>query len=122
MSTTVEQDIQALTRNMLRRKLYVVLSHGKGTDLRPYLAEHLRWMVGLEKTGKLFASGPFDIGASGDGMTILRADNAEEARAIAERDPFVVNRIRTYEIREWTLMEGSFGITVNYSDRSIDIA
>ena len=122
MSTTAEQDIQALTKNMLRRKLYVVLSRGKGADLRPYLAEHLRWMIGLEKEGKVFASGPFDVGTSGDGMTILRAGNAEEARAIAERDPFVVNGIRTYEIREWTLMEGSFGVTVNYSDRSIDIA
>ena len=122
MSTTAEQDIQALTKNMLRRKLYVVLSRGKGADLRPHLAEHLRWMIALEKQGKVFASGPFDVGTSGDGMTILRADSADEARAIAERDPFVVNGIRTYEIREWTLMEGSFGITVNYSDRSIDIA
>ena len=122
MSTTAEQDIQALTKNMLRRKLYVVLSRGKGVDLLPCLGEHLRWMIALEKEGKVFASGPFDVGTSGDGMTILRADNAEEARAIAERDPFVVNGIRTYEIREWMVMEGSFGITVNYSDRSIDIA
>jgi hypothetical protein len=122
MSTTAEQDVQALTKNMLRRKLYVVLSRGQGADLRPYLAEHLRWMIALEKEGKVFASGPFNVGTSGDGMTVLRADTADEARAIAERDPFVVNGIRTYEIREWMLMEGSFGITVNYSDRSIDIA
>ena len=122
MSTTAEQEIQALTKNMLRRKLYVVLSRGKGADLKPFLAEHLRWMIALEKQGKVFASGPFDVGTSGDGMTILRADSADEARAIAERDPLVINGIRTYEMREWTLMEGSFGITVNYSDRSIDIA
>lgn len=122
MSTTAEQDIQALTKNMLRRKLYVVLSRGNGADLKPFLAEHLRWMIGLEKQGKVFASGPFDVGTSGDGMTILRAQSAAEAQAIAERDPFVVNGIRSYEIREWTVMEGSFGITVNYSDRSIDIA
>jgi uncharacterized protein YciI len=81
----------------------------------------LRYMIALEKDGKLFASGPFDVGTGGDGMTILRVDSAEEARTIAERDPFVVNGIRAFDIREWTLMEGSFGISVNYSDRSVTI-
>jgi uncharacterized protein YciI len=118
----LDDDIAALTRGMLRKKLYVVLSRGKGADLKAHLPEHLRYMIALEKDGKLFASGPFDMGVSGDGMTILRVDTAEEARAIAERDPFVVNEIRTFEIREWTLMEGSFGINVNYSDRSVTIA
>ena len=118
----LDEEIAALTRGMLRKKMYVVLSHGKGADLKPHLPEHLRYMIALEKDGKLFASGPFDMGVSGDGMTILRVDSAEEARDIAERDPFVVNKIRSYEIREWTLMEGSFGINVNFSDRSVTIA
>ena len=118
----LDEEIAALTRGMLRKKLYVVLSRGKGADLKAHLPAHLRYMIALEKDGKLFASGPFDMGTSGDGMTILRADTAEEARAIAERDPFVVNKIRTFEIREWTLMEGSFGVNVNFSDRSVTIA
>jgi hypothetical protein len=25
-------------------------------------------------------------------------------------------------VREWTLMEGSFGVKVNFSDQSLDIA
>lgn len=118
----LDEEIAALTRGMLRKKLYVVLSRGKGADLKPHLPEHLRYMIALEKEGKLFASGPFDMGVSGDGMTILRVGSADEARAIAERDPFVVNNIRTFEIREWILMEGSFGINVNFSDRSVTIA
>jgi uncharacterized protein YciI len=118
----LDEDIAALTRGMLRKKLYVVLSSSKGAELKPHLPEHLRYMIALEKEGKLFASGPFDMGTSGDGMTILRVDTADEARALAERDPFVVNKIRTYEIREWTLMEGTFGVTVNFSDRSVAIA
>ena len=118
----LDDEIAALTGAMLRKKFYVVISRGKGADLRPVLPEHLRYMIALEKEGRLFASGPFDRGASGDGMTILRVDSAEEARAIAERDPFVVNKLRDYEIREWTLMEGSFGVTVNFSDRSVAIA
>jgi uncharacterized protein YciI len=117
-----DDDIVALTGGMLRKKLYVVLSRGSGRDLRPLLSDHLRYMIALEKEGKLFASGPFDNAKTGDGMTILRVDTAEEARAIAQRDPFVLNNIRTFEIREWTLMEGSFGLTVNFSDRSVTVA
>ena len=47
---------------------------------------------------------------------------ADEARALALRDPFVVNGIRSFRIREWTVMEGSFGINVNYSDRTSNIS
>jgi uncharacterized protein YciI len=118
----LDEQIAALTRGMLRKKLYVVLSRGNGADLKPHLPDHLRYMIGFEKEGKVFASGPFDIGTSGDGMTILRVGSAEEARTIAERDPFVIKKIRSYEIREWTLMEGSFGINVIFSDRSVTIA
>ena len=69
-------------------------------------------MIGLEKQGILFASGPLaeaDGKTRGDGLTILRAASAEEARAIAEADPFVVNGLRSFELREWTVMEGSLG-------------
>jgi uncharacterized protein len=54
-------------------------------------------------------------------MTILRISDADAARKIAEADPFVVNRLRTFEIREWTLMEGSVGLTVNFSDQSVQV-
>jgi uncharacterized protein YciI len=107
---------------MLKKKLYAVLWDGKSADLAPHLAEHLEFMIALEREGKVFASGPFDLGRSSDGMTVLRAASAEEAHEIAARDPFVVRGIRTYQVREWIVMEGSFGITVNYSDRSIEIS
>ena len=58
----------------------------------------------------------------GDGLTILRAPSAEAARKIAEADPFVVNGLRSFELREWTVMEGSLGIKVNLSDQSIELA
>jgi uncharacterized protein len=76
----------------------------------------------LSAKARCFASGPFDPGNSSDGMTILRAATADEARAIASRDPFVLKGLRTFQIREWLVMEGTFGINVNYSDRSIEIA
>ena len=73
----------------------------------------------------LFASGPLadsEGNTRGDGLTIIRAASPAEARKIAERDPFVVNGLRTFELREWTVMEGSLGIKVNLSDQSLELA
>ena len=122
MPSATELKIAELTKGMLRLRLFVIFSFGKGLDLKPYLAEHLGYMIELEQQGKLFASGPFGDGTKGDGMTIIRAANAEEAREVALRDPFVVNGIRTFKIEPWTVMEGSLSLTVNFSDRSATIA
>jgi uncharacterized protein len=122
-----EERIRQLTQRMLRKKLYVVLSKGGATQeqIGEVLPQHLEYMIGLEKNGVLFASGPLTAAAgqpAGDGLTILRAANPEEARTIASADPFVINKLRTFEVREWTLMEGSFGVKLNFSDQSLDIA
>jgi len=37
-------------------------------------------------------------------------------------DPFVVNGLRTYELKEWTIMEGTLGLPINLSDQSIEVA
>ena len=122
MPSPTEMKIAELTKGMLRLKLFVIFSFGKGLDLKPYLADHLSYMIALEREGKLFASGPFGDGTRGDGMTIVRAVNEEEARAVALRDPFVTNGIRTFRIEPWTVMEGSLSVTVNFSDRSARIS
>ena len=127
MAASGEERILQLTQRMLRKKLYVILSKGAATadQIAALVPQHLEYMIGLEKTGVLFASGPLTTAAgapAGDGLTILRAASADEARAIASTDPFVINKLRTFEVREWTLMEGSFGIKVNFSDQSLDIA
>ena len=105
----------------------MILSKGNATaeQIGAVLPQHLEYMIGLEKNGVLFASGPLTAAAgapAGDGLTILRAVSADEARTIASADPFVVNKLRSFEVREWTLMEGSFGLKVNFSDQSLDIA
>ena len=122
-----EERIRELTKAMLRKKLYVVLSKGGAAveELAKHLPQHLEYMIDLEKKGVLFASGPLaeaDGKTRGDGLTILRAASAEAARRIAEADPFVVNGLRTFELREWTVMEGSLGIKVNFSDQSVELA
>ena len=55
-------------------------------------------------------------------LTILRATNAQEARALAEADPFVTNGLRTFELKEWIVMEGSIGLKINLSDQSVEVA
>jgi uncharacterized protein len=123
----LDQRIAELTQKMLRRKFYAVFSQPSSAPekLKPLLPAHLEYMIGLEKRGLLFASGPLSDGAgppSGAGLTILRAASAQEARALAEADPFVTSGVRTFEIKEWTIMEGSLGLKVNLSDQSIEVA
>jgi uncharacterized protein len=122
-----QERIRQLTERMLRKRLFVVLSKGGATaeQIGALLPQHLEYMIGLEKQGVLFASGPLKAPEGepvGDGLTILRATSEDEARSIAAADPFVVNRLRTFEIREWTVMEGSLGLKVNFSDQSLEIA
>lgn len=120
--------IAALTGSMLKKKLYVVLSiplDGGADKLPLHLPDHLEYMIANEKKGIVFASGPLseaDGSQRGRGLTILRASSLDEARKLAEQDPFVVNGVRTFELREWTVMEGSFGVTVNFSDQSMSVA
>jgi uncharacterized protein len=121
-----EERVAELMRKMLRKKLYVVLSSPAvpPEKLKPFLMAHLEYMIGLEKRGLVFASGPLADGEgppSGHGLTVLRTKSAGEARAIAQGDPFFINGLRTFELKEWTIMEGALGLRVNFSDQSIEV-
>ena len=121
-----EERIADLTRKMLRKKFYVVMSKPTAPPekLQQFLSAHLEYMIGLEKRGHVFASGPLtDSGGapSGQGLTILRAADAAQARAIAEADPFFTNGLRTFALKEWTVMEGTLGLRVNLSDQSVEV-
>jgi uncharacterized protein len=122
-----EERVAELMRKMLRRKLYVLISKPvvPPENLKPFLLAHLEYMIGLEKRGLVFASGPLADGEgppSGHGLTVLRAASAKEARALAEADPFFVNGLRTFELKEWTVMEGTLSLRVNLSDQSVEVA
>lgn len=122
-----DERIAVLTQRMLRKKFYVLLSRPlvPPEQLTGVLPAHLEYMIDLEKRGLVFASGPLaDAGRAprGEGLTILRVEGAAEARAIAQGDPFFVNGLRSFEVKEWTMMEGTLGLRVNLSDRSIEVA
>jgi uncharacterized protein YciI len=116
-----------LMGKMLRKKLYVLISKPlvPPEKLKPLLATHLDYMIALEKRGVLFASGPVsepDGAPSGHGLTILRVKDAAEARRIAEAEPFFAQGLRSFELKEWTVMEGTLGVRVNLSDQSVEVA
>src|SRR5687767_9750779 len=78
MAASTEERIRQLTGGMLRKRLYVILSKGAATaeQIGAVLPDHLEYMIGLEKRGVLFASGPLGAAAgapAGDGLTVLRA-------------------------------------------------
>ena len=123
----VDERIAALTQKMLRRRFYAVLSQPSPTPekLKALLPAHLEYMIALEKRGVLFASGPLSDGQgppNGAGLTILRAASAAEARELAQADPVVKNGLRTFELKEWTVMEGTLGLRVNLSDQTVEVA
>jgi uncharacterized protein len=117
-----------LMQKMLRKKLYVLLSKPRVAleKLEAVLPAHLEYMIALEKRGLVFASGPLtEPGAepASYGLTILRTKDAGEARApIAEAEPFFVHGLRSFELKEWTVMEGTLGLRVNLSDQSVEVA
>jgi uncharacterized protein len=123
-----EERVSELTRKMLRKKLFVLISKPivPLENLQPFLSAHLEYMISLEKRGLVFASGPLSAGTggppTGDGMTILRAKDLNEARALGEADPFYVNGLRSFDLKEWTVMEGTLSLRVNLSDQSIEVA
>lgn len=73
----------------------------KNLEYRP---QHLEYMTQLENDGKIFAKGPFIDGVGG--MVIYVANSLEEAKEIAEKDPYVVHGVRRLELHEWKIVKG----------------
>lgn len=111
-----DERAKALLSKMLNLKLFVILWHGKDKDIMPMLADHLEYLIALERQGKVFASGPMGAPEKRNGMTIVRVDSEAEAREIAENDPFAKAGLRDFTIEPWTIMEGSLSVRVNFSE------
>lgn len=117
---------EQLTAGMLGKELYVVTTTpARGPGIADLLPAHLDYQVKLEREGKLFGAGPlFDEGRDVPmgGMIILRANSYDDARALADQDPFHAAKVRSYSIRKWKLNEGSMSMTIRFSDQSVVIA
>ena len=115
------------TNEMLQKDLYVIFTRpvAPREELLKLLPKHLARQVELEKEGILFAAGPMepqDKDKVRTGMIIVRAGSFDEAAEIAKADPFHAAGLREYEIWNWSMNEGSFNVTINYSDQSAVVA
>jgi uncharacterized protein len=119
--------VQGPTRRILRKRLFLVAMTSKvlPNALVPHLVDHLNYMTELEKCGVLFASGPMvdtEGKPTGEGLSIFNTRSAEEARALAEQDPFVIHGFRTVEVKPWILMEGSMTVTLKSAEQTFDVS
>ena len=110
-------------KGVLAKPLYVIFTTPTaGLDaLKQHLAEHLVYQKDLEARGVTFGAGPFandtEDAWSGEGMIIVRAASVAEATAIAQADPMHRSGVRTFRVRPWLLNEGSYSLTVRYSEQ-----
>lgn len=75
-----------------------------------YRKAHLNYLFELDQAGLLVGAGPL-LDRDGDyyegeGLIVLRADDAAHAGAIADQDPFHRNAVRRYTLQPWLLSEG----------------
>jgi hypothetical protein len=109
-------------KGVLAKPLYVILTTPTaGIDvLHAQLPAHLAYQKDLEARGVTFAAGPFaddsETEWSGEGMIIVRAESLSAAVAIAEADPMHQSGARSFRVRPWLLNEGSYTVTVRYSE------
>jgi len=104
---------------MLKKPLFVALSGAVASAeaIRPFIADHLRYMNTLEASGALFASGPFvQPGVVvGDGLTILNTSNEADARRWMDDEPLIKRGLRSYDWRRWELREGRITVALSPS-------
>jgi uncharacterized protein YciI len=118
-------ELAKIMDGFLALELYVLIIEPlRGPEIAKGLYEHIQRQIGLEKDGIMFGAGPLlDEGdvEPNRGMVIIRASSFEEARKIADAEPYFRDGLRTYKLHRWKLNEGSMSFTVNYSDQSVSI-
>lgn len=113
--------------NMRGKQYYIYFSTpNEGvTRVMQDVEPHLQHLYRLEREGKLVFSGPFadsdDTDFPGGGMVVLRCENIEEARAIAEADPFHISGVRSYTVTPWQMNEGVIKLQVTNSTKGSEV-
>ena len=70
-------------------------------------AEHLAYMDGQSKEGKLVVAGPFMVDGTRRGVVIYRVADATEAKRRAEADPMVKAGRLAVELHPWQVPKGA---------------
>jgi uncharacterized protein YciI len=107
-------------RRLLGREYWLIMSTPApavtGADIAGHVEAHLDWLLGLEAAGVVVMSGPLTEGPGarpGSGVTVLRAQSAQDAAGIAAGDPFVLAGLRTFEVFGWQVNEGAIAVRLS---------
>ena len=110
---------------MLQKQLYAIFTAptaGIGAVLEN-LEPHLKFQIGLEEQGIMFAAGPLwsddETEWRGEGMVVVRASSREAAVAIAEADPMHKCGARSFTVRPWMINEGSMTFRLDMSSQKV---
>jgi len=117
-------EVERLKALMLKKCYYVMFRQiARPELLKSVLLDHYQWIIGLEKEGKIFASGPLfsSDGKQGVGMTIIRAETQAEAEEIAAGDPFCTSGAAEFEVQRWQINEGRVTLSIDFSDQAFSI-
>jgi len=121
---TQDRTEAAVTAGLRGLELYAIeTSPARSDRTRAVLPEHIQHQIDLERRGILFSAGPlFEEGSDVPvaGLIVIRAKDFDEARKIADSDPFHAKGIRSYTLRKWIVNEGSFQQTIRLSDQSVE--
>ena len=105
---------------------YAVMSEftDKEGDRAAVREEQLAYQGQLEAEGRLFCAGPLlkeDGAMTGIGLIIYKAASLDEARKIADGDPFHKSGLRTYKIWPWKINEGGIDLKIRFAAGLFDI-
>jgi uncharacterized protein YciI len=118
--------LQERLKSMLNAEVVAILSRPRASfDPGKMLPSHLDFMVGLEKRGLLFLSGPLtarDGKFGAFGLTVLNVNTIVQAEGIWADEPFNKSGQRDAEYFVWRLMEGRLMVTLDLSDRRFNVS
>ncbi|WFR59022.1 YciI family protein [Anaerocolumna sp. AGMB13025] len=77
--------------------MYVYFMENKKPLNEELIKSHVKHLKNLKSQGKLVLCGPFTDYPGG--MVVFLAEDLEEAKKIAEADPFIASGCKSYEIR-----------------------
>ncbi len=117
-------EVEAIKSKMLQKSYYLMFRNVlDGSRVPDLMLDHYRWLINLEKQGKVFASGPmFDKdGEKSAGVTVFSTETWEEAEALAAEDPFCASGAMEFSLKRWQINEGRINIAIDFSDSTFSI-
>ena len=93
---------------------FLVTGPNRGQDAettKRLQGEHLAYMDGQAKEGKLVLAGPFTVDGARRGVVVYRVADAAEARRRAEADPMVKVGRLAVELHPWQVPQGALPST-----------